>query len=82
MLLFAVRTDHGVAALESTLDVLRMDYHVHPASTSQVVKNEFIFHRSLLSLDPGWSVALWSVTVPFSQPPHPLKRGTVDAFSL
>ena len=44
MLLFAVRTDHGVAALESTLDVLRMDYHVHPASTSQVVKNEFIFH--------------------------------------
>ena len=44
MLLFAVRTDHGVAALESTLDVLRMDYHVHPASTSQVVKKEFIFH--------------------------------------
>jgi|SRR5215472_10096435 len=44
MLLFAVRTHHGVAALESTLDVLRMDYHVHPASTSQVVKNEFIFH--------------------------------------
>ena len=49
MLLFAVRADHGVAALESTLDVLRMDYHVHPASTGQVVKNEFLFHLWILA---------------------------------
>jgi len=74
MLLFAVRTDHDVAALESTLDVLRMDYHVHPASTSQVVKNEFIFHN-VAPLDPGQLVA--HAACPMSSTPHPQKRGTV-----
>src|SRR5215475_14561590 len=74
MLLFAVRTDNDVAALESTLDVLRMDYHVHPASTSQVVKNEFIFHN-VAPWDPGQRVA--HAACPMSSTPHPQKRGTV-----
>src|SRR5215469_3212864 len=81
MLLFAVRTDHGVAALESTLDVLRMDYHVHPASTSQVVKNEFIFH-GVAPIGSWPECSTLAPRCPISPTPHPQKRGTVVAFSL